>query len=188
MEFGKEEPKTSNEELSDILEQFSNKHDFVEIDGKSRQSFIGKVEDNGEFIKVEALTGCDKIALDDTIHKIAYETGKEVKAILGDEELIVKPERMEKKEENSAEKLANFVKQFYTEDGRVEVDGRRSVLFIGEIKDIGEFIEIDTLGGCEKLALEDTMHKIADETGKKVKAVFGDEELIVKPEKIGEEE
>jgi len=186
MEFKKEKPETLNEELSNILKQFSNKRDFVEIDGRDAQLSIGKVEDNGEFIEVEALAVCDKIALEYTMHKIANETGKEVKAVFGDEELVVKSENIGKEEKDSTERLANFVKQFYTKDGRVEVNGRRPALYIGEIEDTGEFIKIDTLGGCEKLALEDTMHKIADKIGKEVRAVFGDEELIVKPENVNE--
>ena len=98
MDFGKEQPKVLNEKLADILEQFSNKGGFVEINGKKLQLFIGKIEEIGEFIEVETLPGCDKSALEDTMHKVAKETGKKVKADFGDEEIIVEPKNIEEEE------------------------------------------------------------------------------------------
>ena len=98
MKFEKEQSKVPNEELADILEQFSNKGDFVKIDGKIKQLFIGEVKETEGFIEVETLAGCDKIALKDTMYKIAEKTGKEVKANFGDEEIIVEPENIEEKE------------------------------------------------------------------------------------------
>lgn len=95
MKFEEQESETSNKESSDVLEQFSNESGFVEIDGKSEQIGIGKVEEMEEFISVDVLGGCSKVALIDTMRKIVRETKKEVRAVFQDKELILKPESID---------------------------------------------------------------------------------------------
>lgn len=97
--------ETSAEELSNVLEQFSNKRELVEIDDKEKRLlFIGKVEDMGELIEVEVLAGCSKIALVYMMHEINEETGKKVRAVFGgDKEIIIDMEDPDKKEEKTGE-------------------------------------------------------------------------------------
>lgn len=66
--------------------------------------------------------------------------------------------------------------------GFIEIDGKKEQIGISEIKELDTHIEVETLGGCSKVALMDTMQKIANEKGKTVKAEFQDEEVVVEPE------
>ena len=93
------EIETSTEELSGILEQFSNKREVVKVGDESRQLFVGEIKDAGEFIEVEVLLGCDRLALVYMMHKINEQTGKEVRAVFGDgKEIVIEMEDPDKKE------------------------------------------------------------------------------------------
>ena len=66
--------------------------------------------------------------------------------------------------------------------GFTEIDGKKEQISIGDIKVFDDHIEVETLGGCSKVALENAMHKIANEKKKTVKAKFNDEEVVIEPE------
>jgi len=100
----KEEVETSTEELSDILRQFSNKRDFVKIGDENKQLFIGEVKDAGEFIEVEVILGCDRLALVYMMNEINEKTNKKVKAVFGDgKEMIIEMEDPDKNTEDIEE-------------------------------------------------------------------------------------
>ena len=70
----------------------------------------------------------------------------------------------------------------------VEINGVKRQIAIGEIKEIEDYIEVEALGGCEKVALIDTMHRIADKYKKTVKSEHNFEQITIEPEDTMENE
>ena len=66
--------------------------------------------------------------------------------------------------------------------GFVEINGRKEQIAIGQITETKDSVEVKVLGGCSKIALEDEMHKIADRTGKTVRATHQNELVVIEPQ------
>lgn len=63
----------------------------------------------------------------------------------------------------------------------IYVDGEYKQIGIGDVIDRGDFVSVETLGGCSEEALKSHMQKIANEVHKVVKAPFNNEEIVVEP-------
>ena len=91
--------------------------------------------------------------------------------------------------ENFGEKI-ELKKNFeeFIQSRFVEINGVKRQIAIGEIKETEDCIEVKALGGCEKIALIDTMHKIAEKYGKTVKSEYNLEQINIEPEDTMENE
>jgi hypothetical protein len=76
----------------------------------------------------------------------------------------------------------------FIQSGFVEINGVKEQISIGEIKEVDDYIEVEVLGGCKKVALIDTMHKIAEKYGKTVKAEHNFDQIVIEPEDTKEDE
>jgi len=87
------------------------------------------------------------------------------------------PENNEEESEVNEEKEKKFSKF-----GFIKIDGKEEQIGIGEVKELSTHIEVETLPGCSRVALIETMKKISNEKEKTVKAEFNNEEIVVEPE------
>lgn len=106
------------------IERFSNKMGFVEINGRKQQIAIGGIKEIDDYLEVEVLVGCEQDALLDTMHKIANESGKTVKASFapiqgGNEDFVISPEENSKKERlENLNKLFDEAEMVHATEGR----------------------------------------------------------------------
>jgi len=152
------------------MENFDNlmNRGFVKVDNKNEQINIGKIEEFDDHVEVECEAGCSKVALNEAMIKIANETKKPVKSIYNGENILVEPKQ----------KFDEFIGR-----GFVKVDDKNEQINIGKIEEFDDHFEVECEAGCSKVALNEVMKKIANETKKPVKSIYNGENILVESEK-----